>query len=83
MLELRPPAQTVTLTRAPRIGLCRTPLWNTAQPETVAAVEDTAARLGKAGAQVKEIVLPPEFAGLRNAARETINNLRARRRDGA
>jgi amidase len=74
VLELRPPSQPVTLTRAPRIGLCRTPLWSTAQPETAAAVEDAAARLGKAGAQVKEIVLPEAFDGLRNAARETINN---------
>jgi amidase len=74
VLELRPAAQPVTLTRAPRIGLCRTPLWSTAQPETAAAVEDAAARLGKAGAQVREIVLPDAFAGLRNAARETINN---------
>ena len=74
VLELRPAAQPVTLTRAPRIGLCRTPLWPTAQPETAAAVEDAAARLGKAGAQVREIVLPDAFDGLRNAARETINN---------
>jgi amidase len=74
VLELRPTGQTVTLTRAPRIGLCRTPLWSTAQPETAAAVEDAAARLGKAGAQIKEIVLPQEFSGLRTAARETINN---------
>ena len=74
VLELRPPSQPVTLTRAPRIGLCRTPLWNTAQPETAAAVEDAAARLGKAGASVKEIELPEEFSGLRTAARETINN---------
>ena len=58
----------------PRIGLCRTPLWDKAQPETVAAIEDAAARLAKAGAQVREVVLPSEFAGLRNAARETINN---------
>ena len=74
VLELRPAAQPVTLTRAPRVGLCRTPLWNTAQPETAAAVEDAATRLAKAGAQVREIELPPEFAGLRTAARETINN---------
>ena len=40
----------------------------------MAAIEDAAARLGKAGAQVREIALPEEFAGLRNAARETINN---------
>jgi Asp-tRNA(Asn)/Glu-tRNA(Gln) amidotransferase A subunit family amidase len=40
----------------------------------VAAVENAAERLGKAGARVREVVLPEEFAGLRNAARETINN---------
>jgi hypothetical protein len=33
-----------------------------------------AQRLDKAGARMREIVLPDEFAGLRNAARETINN---------
>jgi len=74
VLELRPPSAPRSLDRAPRIGLCRTPLWHTAQPETVAAVEDAAARLGKAGAQVRDVVLPEEFSGLRNAARETINN---------
>jgi Asp-tRNA(Asn)/Glu-tRNA(Gln) amidotransferase A subunit family amidase len=74
VLELRPPAQLRPLDDAPRIGLCRTPLWNTAQPETVTAIEDAAQRLDKAGARMREIVLPDEFAGLRNAARETINN---------
>jgi Asp-tRNA(Asn)/Glu-tRNA(Gln) amidotransferase A subunit family amidase len=74
VLELHPSAQPVTLTRAPRIGLCRTPLWHTAQPETVAAIEDAAARFGRAGAQVREVTLPTEFSGLREAARETINN---------
>ena len=74
VLELRPPSAPAALDRPPRIGLCRTPLWNKAQPETVAALEDAAARLGKAGAQVREIALPEEFSGLRNAARETINN---------
>ncbi len=74
VLELRVPAKPASLDRAPRVGLCRTPLWSAAQPETVAAVEDAAARLGRVGAQVEEIELPPEFSGLRNAARETINN---------
>ena len=74
VLELRPPSAPRPLERPPRIGLCRTPLWDKAQPETVAAIEDAAARLGRAGARVREIVLPDEFAGLRNAARETINN---------
>ncbi len=74
VLELRPPSQPAVLNAPPRVGLCRTPLWRAAQAETVAAVEDAAARLGKAGAQVREVVLPDEFADLRHAARESINN---------
>jgi Asp-tRNA(Asn)/Glu-tRNA(Gln) amidotransferase A subunit family amidase len=74
VLELRPVAAPIVTDSAPRVGLCRTPLWQAAQAETVAAVEDAAARLAKAGAWVQEIVLPDEFAGLRFAARETINN---------
>jgi Asp-tRNA(Asn)/Glu-tRNA(Gln) amidotransferase A subunit family amidase len=64
----------VALGAAPTIGLCRTPLWDTAAPETRHAVEDAAARLAKAGAGLREVVLPEDFAGLKNAARETINN---------
>jgi Asp-tRNA(Asn)/Glu-tRNA(Gln) amidotransferase A subunit family amidase len=74
VLELRPASAPRPLDRPPRIGLCRTPMWDKAQPETVAAIEDAAARLGKAGAQVREVALPDEFTGLRNAARETVNN---------
>ena len=38
-----------TLERAPRLGLCRTPLWDTAAPETKQAIEDCgeAARRGR------------------------------------
>ncbi len=74
VLELRRPLPPTALDAPPRVGLCRTPLWRVAQPETAAAVEDAAARLGKAGARVREITLPDEFSGLRNAARESINN---------
>ena len=74
VLELRPPSPLQSLERAPRIGLCRTPLWSTAQSETMAAFEDAAERLAKAGAQVTSVTLAKEFSGLHNAARETINN---------
>jgi amidase len=76
VLELRPaPGKSGgTLDRPPRIGLCRTPMWDKAQPETAAAIEDAAARLAKAGAELREVALPYEFTGLRNAARETVNN---------
>src|SRR5689334_1166937 len=43
------------LSSPPRLGLCRTPLWDTAQPETKAAVEDAAKRLSAAGATVREV----------------------------
>ncbi len=63
-----------TMEKAPRLGLCRTPLWDTAQPETKHAVEDAATRLAAAGASVREIALPEEFSRLFEASRETINN---------
>jgi Asp-tRNA(Asn)/Glu-tRNA(Gln) amidotransferase A subunit family amidase len=63
-----------TMESAPRLGLCRTPLWDTAQPETKHAVEDAAKRLAAAGASVREITLPEEFSRLFHASRETINN---------
>jgi amidase len=74
VLELRMPSQPQSLERPPCIGLCHTPLWTSAQPETVAAIEDAAEKLSKAGAQIRTIALPDEFSGLRHAARETINN---------
>jgi Asp-tRNA(Asn)/Glu-tRNA(Gln) amidotransferase A subunit family amidase len=61
------------LNGAPRIGLCRTELWSTAQPETKAAVENAAAALTKAGAVVREINLAEAFSGLPALARATIN----------
>jgi Asp-tRNA(Asn)/Glu-tRNA(Gln) amidotransferase A subunit family amidase len=63
-----------TMESAPRLGLCRTPLWDTAQPETKHAVEDAAKRLSAAGASVREITLPDEFSRLFHASRETMNN---------
>ena len=74
VLELRTPSAPRALDRPPRIGLCRTPMWNMAQAETVEAVEAAASALAKAGAQISDLTLPNEFAGLRHAARETINN---------
>ncbi|HET7678559.1 MAG TPA: amidase [Xanthobacteraceae bacterium] len=68
------PAAPRPLSSAPVIGLCRTPLWDTAQPETVEAIEDAARNLSSSGAKLREVVLPPAFAGLKAAAREAINN---------
>jgi Asp-tRNA(Asn)/Glu-tRNA(Gln) amidotransferase A subunit family amidase len=64
----------VRMESPPRLGICRTPLWDTAEPETKHAVEDAATRLAGAGAAVKQVALPEEFSRLYHAARETINN---------
>ena len=62
-----PPAPLAAPAVPPRVGLCRTPLWRTAGPATVEAVEDAADRLGRAGAAVREVVLPAEYKGLSDA----------------
>jgi amidase len=49
---------------APRIGMCRTSEWDRAGPETVAMFDDAAKRLQAAGAEVREVTLPPPFAEL-------------------
>jgi amidase len=58
---------------APRIGLCRSEIWDTGQPETKAAIEGAAAALGKSGATIREVVLPQAFKGMHGIARSTIN----------
>ena len=65
----RPPRE---LDTAPRIGVWRTDLWDTAQDETKAAIEDAAGRLSKAGAAVRDIEMPDAFNGLHVIARSTI-----------
>jgi amidase len=73
VLRMLAPESPRTLGSAPRIGLCRTEMWDTAQPDAKAAVEGAATALGKAGATVREVRLPDAFTGLRVIARETIN----------
>jgi Asp-tRNA(Asn)/Glu-tRNA(Gln) amidotransferase A subunit family amidase len=48
--------------RPPRIGLCRGPHWDEAQPEGRAQLEAAAARLAAAGAAIEDTALPPECA---------------------
>jgi Asp-tRNA(Asn)/Glu-tRNA(Gln) amidotransferase A subunit family amidase len=54
----------------PTLGLCRTPMWEFAEPETVDAVEDAASRLAAAGATLRDVALPETFAGLTEARSE-------------
>lgn len=54
---------------APRIGFCRTHLWPLLEPTTQKLFEDAAQTLARAGAQVTDITLPPEFDGIPDAHR--------------
>jgi Asp-tRNA(Asn)/Glu-tRNA(Gln) amidotransferase A subunit family amidase len=54
---------------APRIGIYRPHIWEEVEPTTRALVEDAAKHLAKAGADVRDVKLPAEFAGLNDAHR--------------
>jgi amidase len=51
-------------TAPPRIGLCRTPQWDQAEPATVQAFETAARKLRQAGAVVADVELPTRFKDL-------------------
>ncbi len=72
VLRMQAPQPPRRMEAAPRIGVWRTDLWDTAADETKAAVTDAAARLGKAGAALRDIEMPDAFTGLHVIARSTI-----------
>jgi Asp-tRNA(Asn)/Glu-tRNA(Gln) amidotransferase A subunit family amidase len=67
----------VDLGDRPRIGFCRTPWWDELEPSTRATVEAGVASLAHE-ADVVEVTLPDEFAGLVDAQR-TIMGVEVRR----
>ena len=52
------------LPRPPVVGVCRTWMWDDAQPESRDAVETAAAAMKEAGAVVRDFELPEEFEWL-------------------
>jgi Asp-tRNA(Asn)/Glu-tRNA(Gln) amidotransferase A subunit family amidase len=55
--------------RPPRLAVCRTPHWDRALPDGKAVLEDAAARLRAAGAEIVEAELPPECDGISEVQR--------------
>ena len=53
----------------PRLGLCRTELWDRLDPALQTALEGAAGRLSAAGADLREVALPDGFAVLSQAHR--------------
>ena len=50
--------------RTPRIGLCRSPSWPKAAPETAALLDRVAEAVARAGAKLQDRELPPAFDAL-------------------
>jgi Asp-tRNA(Asn)/Glu-tRNA(Gln) amidotransferase A subunit family amidase len=73
VLRMETPQPLKKLNTPPRIGFCRTEIWDTARPESKTAVEGAAAALGKAGAKLRDVELPQAFSGLHAVARSTVN----------
>jgi Asp-tRNA(Asn)/Glu-tRNA(Gln) amidotransferase A subunit family amidase len=63
---------------APRIGVCRTPYWDRALPESQSAITEAASRLARAGAKVVDVSLPPDYARL-NESQNTLSGFEAPR----
>jgi Asp-tRNA(Asn)/Glu-tRNA(Gln) amidotransferase A subunit family amidase len=68
-LAITPPRLNVTgaSDKAPRIGFCKTGLWERGDSAMRAALEATAQKLAKAGAEIVEIELSPAFLELVDA----------------
>jgi Asp-tRNA(Asn)/Glu-tRNA(Gln) amidotransferase A subunit family amidase len=64
--------------RAPRIGICRSPAWDKALPETQALLPRVAAALARAGASVVERELKPGVAAIAEAHPAVMNSESAR-----
>lgn len=67
--------------RAPRLGVCRTPLWDRAAPETAALLERAETSLARAGARMRPFALPPLFAAFEEAHGLVMNAESARALD--
>jgi Asp-tRNA(Asn)/Glu-tRNA(Gln) amidotransferase A subunit family amidase len=64
--------------RAPRIGICRSPAWDKALPETQALLPRVASALARAGASVVERELTPGVAAIAEAHPLVMNSESAR-----
>jgi Asp-tRNA(Asn)/Glu-tRNA(Gln) amidotransferase A subunit family amidase len=63
------PQPIADVAKPPRIGIYRPPIWDQIEPTTRKVVESAARRLGQAGAEIRDVTLPEEFAGLDDAHR--------------
>lgn len=69
LLGVPPEPLAADLCPPPRLGFCRTPMWPQLEADTGSLLEEGVRRLARAGAQVKDVKLPPEFDHIEEAHR--------------
>jgi Asp-tRNA(Asn)/Glu-tRNA(Gln) amidotransferase A subunit family amidase len=65
----RTPAPQGDLATPPKLAICRTPYIGDAEPDAIALLDRTIAAATKAGARVRDLMTPADFAGLNEAHR--------------
>lgn len=69
LMGITPQALPADIGSPPRIGFCRTPLWEQCEPGTQRLLETCASKLASAGATVTDIELPEDFAKIEDTHR--------------
>jgi Asp-tRNA(Asn)/Glu-tRNA(Gln) amidotransferase A subunit family amidase len=59
-----PPVPVDRKAGAPRIGFCRSPVWDKAEPDTVALLERTATVLSSKGASIVDVAFAPDYKNI-------------------
>ena len=59
-----PPVKIDRAIARPRIGVCRTPIWNEASTDTKKLIEATASRLSDKGASIIDVAFAPAYADI-------------------
>jgi Asp-tRNA(Asn)/Glu-tRNA(Gln) amidotransferase A subunit family amidase len=59
-----PPVPVDRKAGAPRIGFCRSPVWDKAEPDTVALLERTATALSSKGASIVDVAFAPDYKNI-------------------
>jgi len=63
------PARARSVAKAANFGICRTPLWKSADPATRSLFDTVASKLKTAGVDLREVIVPPQWDELSDAHR--------------
>lgn len=65
----RAPAKYGDLAAPPKLAVCRTPYVDEAEPDAIGLLDRTVAAATKAGARIRDLIIPPDLTGLNEVHR--------------